>query len=495
MKQLPIPTFQAMTRGLSDEQVREIHYATLDILSRIGVDMQDPQGRELLLDAGASTGSATGASTDRALSLSKGTRIKIPEKLVVDALDSAPSRIPMYNRLGELTMPLELGKVFFGSGSDTTFTLDVETGQRRRTTAGDVREIARLCDALDNIDFIMSMGNPADVPPDDLYIHEFIGMIRGSAKPNIYTAKDRADVEDIHRIAAAVVGGEETLRENPFLLLYAEPISPLLFPEESLQKLIFCAEKGIPAAYPPSPNTGGGGPITLAGALALGNAECLVGLIISQLVRPGAPFLYGMNTAALDMKSAIVSYGSPEWPLGMMAQMDLARYYNLPAWSAGGASDSKVVDAQAGIEMTFSIQANLLARATLVHDVGYLEYGSTSSMESLVIADEIIRQTRYLVGGIDVNPTTLALDAIARVKPGAGFLADNHTLDNWKWAQWRPGMIDRNRYDRWVKLGSKDMFTRANERARAILSTHQPPPLPPEAERVIAEVLAERASK
>ncbi len=478
-KQLPVSTLQPTVKMLSDEQVRAIHYATLEILSRIGVEMQDPQGRELLIEAGA---------------WESNTRIKIPEKLVTDALASAPSRIPMYDRLSNLTMPLELGKVFFGSGSDTIFTLDVETGERRRTTAQDVENIARLCNALDNIDFVMSMGNPSDVPPDDLYIHEFISMLRGSVKPIIYTAKNRADMEDIYRIALAVAGGEQALREKPFFMLYAEPISPLLFPEESLQKLIFCAEKGIPAAYPPSPNTGGGGPITLAGALALGNAECLVGLIISQLIRPGTPFLYGMNTAALDMKSAIVSYGSPEWPLGMMAQMDLARYYNLPGWSAGGASDSKLVDTQAGMEMTFSILTNFLARATLVHDVGYIEYGSTSSMEALVIADEIIRETRFLIRGLDINPTTLALDAIARIRPGGGFLADEHTLDNFRTSQWIPKIIDRSRYDSWKAAGSKDMCMRANERAREILAGHQVTPLSEDADTVIAEILAERAA-
>lgn len=478
-KQLPVSTLQPLVKMLSDEQVRAIHNATLEILSQTGVEMQDPQGRELLLEAGA------WESNDR---------IKIPENIVTGAIATAPSRIPMHDRLGNLTMPLELGKVFFGSGSDTTFTLDVETGERRRATAHDVENIARLCDALDNIDFVMSMGNPSDVPPDDLYIHEFISMIRGSTKPNVYTAKNRDDMEDIYRIAVAVAGSEQALREKPFFLLYAEPISPLLFPEESLQKLIFCAEKGIPAAYPPSPNTGGGGPITLAGALALGNAECLVGLIITQLIRPGTPFLYGMNTAAMDMKSAIVSYGSPEWPLGMMAQMDLARYYNLPAWSAGGASDSKVVDTQVGIEMTFSILSNYLARATLIHDVGYLEYGSTSSMETLVIADEIIREASFITGGLDINPTTLALDAIARIRPGGGFLADDHTLDNFRTSQWVPKMIDRSRYDSWNAAGSKDMYTRANERARDILAEHQVTPLSEAVEVVIAEILAERAA-
>lgn len=477
-RQIPIPTLKPQLRMISDEQVRELHYATLEILGQTGVKMQDPQGRELLLEAGAWESDG---------------RIKIPENLVTDALEKAPSRIPMHNRLGEMSMPLELGKVFFGPGSDTTFTLDLATGERRRALASDVEQIARLADALKNIDFIMSMGNPSDVPIDDLYIHAFIGMLRGSVKPNVYTAQNRKDMEDIYRIAAAAVGGEQALREKPILIHYAEPISPLYIIEESLQKHIFCAEKGIPAAYIPSPNTGGGGPITVAGAVALGNAESLLGLIITQLVNPGAPFLYGMNTAALDMKTTIVSYGSPDWSLGMSAWAELARYYNLPIWGYGGATDSKLVDVQAGIEATFSILNAFLSRITLVHDVAYIEYGSTSSMEMLVIADEIIDMTRFLMDGLEVNRETLALDAIAKVQPGEGFLAEDHTMDHFRTAQWAPSLIDRNQYDVWRDSGSKDMFQRANERARAILSEHEVPPLSQQAEGVIKEVLAERA--
>jgi trimethylamine--corrinoid protein Co-methyltransferase len=327
----------------------------------------------------------------------------------------------------------------------------------------------------------------------DHYVHSFIRMIRGSTKPNLYTANDRRDMEDIYAIACAAAGGEAALREKPFLLHYCEPISPLLFNEESVDKLLFCAEKGIPVTYVPSPNTGGGGPITLAGALALGNAECLVGLLLTQLVRPGTPFLYGLNTAALDMKSAIVSYGAPEWPLGQVAWTELARSYGLPVWGAAGATDSKVIDAQAGIEATASIMMALLCRSNLNHDVGYMEYGTTSSMELLVIADEIIREMRYLVDGIEISERTLAREAIHRARPGAGFLSDDHTLDNWKWAQWRPDIIDRMRYDRWVKKGSKDMATRANERAREILEAHRVPPLSEEAETAIEQVLASRA--
>ncbi len=477
MQSTEIPTRSPILHMLSDEQVREIYFATLEILGQIGVEMQDPQGRELLLEAGA-------WETDG--------RIKISENILADALMKAPSRIPMHDRTGKLTMPLELGKVFFGTGSDTIFTLDVNTGERRRAVAQDVEHFARLADALPNIDFVMSMGVPSDVPGDDVYIHEFARMIRGSTKPNVYTARDRRDMEHIYRIAVAVAGSEQALREHPFLLLYAEPISPLLILEESLQKLIFCAEKGIPGAYIPSTNTGGGGPITLAGAVALGSAESLVGLIISQLIRPGTPYLYGMNTAALDMKTTIVSYGSPEWSLGMAAWTEMARFYKLPAWGYAGASDSKVVDTQAGIEATFSIYSAMLSGTTLNHDVAYIEYGSTSSMEMLVIADEIIGMVRNFTKGLPVSRESLALDAIGRVGPGSGFLADDHTFKHFRDAQWAPKLIDRKRFDLWESAGRKDMYTRAQERAREIIASHTAPALPDQVEKVIAEILEER---
>lgn len=391
-------------------------------------------------------------------------------------------------------MPLEEGKTFFGPGSDCPFTIDLENGERRRAVAMDVRRIAHLCDGLEQIDFIMSMGTPSDVPTMDHYLHSFVEMIRGSVKPNVYTALDRSDMEDIYQIACAVAGGEMELREKPFMMLYAESISPLLYNDDSVEKLLFCADKGIPVTYPPSPNTGGGGPITVAGALALGNAECLAGLVLTQLMRPGTPFLYGMNIAALDMKSAIVSYGAPEWATAMPAWTELGRSYGLPVWGAAGATDSKVVDAQAGIEATVTIMSAFLSRCNLVHDVGYIEYGTTSSMEMLVVADEAIRDVRYIMGGVEVSERTLARDAIHRAKPGGGFLADDHTFENWKWAQWRPRLIDRMHYDRWLKKGGKDMAARANERAREILAEHEVPPLPLAAEDMIAEIVRRRTS-
>jgi trimethylamine--corrinoid protein Co-methyltransferase len=468
MEQAPVETVKPVIRMLSDAQIEAVHDSSLDILARTGIEMKSEAGRDLLLEAGAHE---------------SGGRITIPETMVMKAIAAAPSR-----------MPLEEGRVFFGPGSDCPFTMDLGSGERRPATSQDVRRIARLVDGLDQLAFVMSMGTPSDVPALDHYLHSFIAMIRGSVKPNVYTARDRSDMEEIYRIACAVAGGEQDLREKPFLMLYAEPISPLLFNSESVDKLLFCAENGIPVTYPPSPNTGGGGPITVAGALALGNAECLVGLVLAQLVRPGTPFLYGMNVAALDMRSTIVSYGAPEWPMAMAACADMGRYYRLPVWGVAGATDSKVVDPQAGIEATVTIMTAFLCRCNLNHDVGYIEYGTTSSMEMLVIADEIIRDVRHIMSGIEVNERTLAREAIQRAKPGGGFLADDHTLENWKQAQWQPVLLDRTRRDNWVRGGKKDMLARANERAGKILSEHTVAPLPEAAERVIDQVLKRRGA-
>jgi trimethylamine--corrinoid protein Co-methyltransferase len=479
-QQIPIPTKYPKLDILNQEQIRELHAATLEILRQIGFKLEDPKARELLLEAGA---------------WEDQDRIKVPENLVIDALDSAPTRIPMHDRLGNMTMPLELGKVFFGTGSDTIYTRDKKTGERRRAMIQDVEDFARLCDSLDQIDFVMSMGNPIDVDPDDQYIHSFASMLRGTTKPNVYTAKDLRDMQDIYRIAVATAGGETELQEKPFFLQYSEPISPLFIIEESMQKLIFCADKRIPAGYIPSPNPGGGGPITVAGSVVLGNAECLLGLIISQLINPGTPFIYGMNTAALDMKTTIVSYGAPEWSLGMAAWTSLAHHYGLPVWGYGGATDSKVVDAQAGIEATFSIMTAFLTRNTLVHDVGYIEFGSTSSMEMVVIADEIIRMTRFFMGGLKIDANTLALEATKRVRPGGGYIADKHTLRNFRTAQWLPEIIDRSYFDDWQTAGSSDMAARAQEHANTILAEHEVPSLPEKAEQVISDILAERKAE
>ena len=227
--------------------------------------------------------------------------------------------------------------------------------------------------------------------------------------------------------------------------------------------------------------------------MALGIAENLVGLTVHQLVSKGAPFLFGPNVSVLDMKSTVVSYGCPEWSLTQAALADMRdEIYGLPIWAFAGASDAKVMDAQAGAEAMFSIINAMLSRANLIHDVGFLEYGSTSLLEMVTMADELVAMSRFFARGIPVNKETLALEAIERVVsggPGSMFLMDDHTFEHFMQAQFLPKLLDRSRYDSWKEAGATDLYQRCNVEAKRILSEHQVAAKPDEVLGEIEQIL------
>jgi len=479
MELTEIPTFQPRLKVLNREQALAIHTAALEILEKTGFKMEHPGALELLAGAGAK--------------VTNGDWVKLPAYIAEEALKSAPKQIVLYDQRGNESMPLVSGNCCYGTGSDATFTLDLETGQRRRVVLKDTANFARLVDGLKNMDFTMSMANPEDVPIEDIYVYVFAEMVKNTSKPMVFIADSGKDIAKIYAIACLIAGGEKNLRQKPFILNYSEAISPLRFPQNVMDKLIFCAEKGIPICLPSGSNAGGGAPVTLAGAMALGIAENLVGLSVHQLANQGAPFLFGPNVSVLDMKPAVVSYGCPEWSLTQAALADMRdEIYGLPVWAFAGASDAKVMDAQAGAEAMFSIINAMLSRCNLIHDVGFLEYGSTSSLEMVIMANELVAMSRFFVGGIPVNKETLALEAIERVAsggPGSIFLTDDHTFENFMQAQFLPELLDRSRYDSWEEAGALNLYQRCNAEAKRILAEHQLEPKPDEILREIDRIL------
>jgi trimethylamine--corrinoid protein Co-methyltransferase len=463
MKEIDVTTYQPRLKVLNHDQALAIHTAALEILETRGLRMEHPGALRMLVDAGCK--------------VSDGDWVRVPAYLVEEALRSAPRQIALYDQNGNKAMPLVDGNPFYGTGSDATFTIDLETGQRRRAVLKDAANFARLVDGLDNMSFAMSMANPDDAPIEDIYVYAFAEMVKNTNKPIVFIADSGRDIAKIYEIACIVAGGEEELEKKPFLLNYSEMISPLRFPEHVVDRLVFCAEKRIPMCFPSGSNAGGGAPVTLAGAMALGIAENLGGLVVHQLAGKGSPFLFGPNVSVLDMKSTVVSYGCPEWSLTQAALADMRdELYGLPVWAYAGASDAKVMDAQAGAEAMFSIVTAMLSRCNLIHDVGFLEYGSTSSLEMVTMANELVAMSRYFAGGIPVSEETLALEAIERVAsggPGSIFLMDDHTFEHFMQAQFLPKLLDRSRYDSWEAAGSADLCRRCNIEAKRILAEHK----------------------
>jgi trimethylamine--corrinoid protein Co-methyltransferase len=286
----------------------------------------------------------------------------------------------------------------------------------------------------------------------------------------------------------------DRLAQFPNILLYSEPSTPLQHSREATEKLLYCAEHAIPVTHSPAPMMGGTAPITLAGAVALGNAEMLSGLVMHQLKNPGAPFLYGHGVHHLDMKTMVSVYGAPEYQLARVMAAEMGRFYNLPVWGYAAHSDSKVLDGQAAADAQFSVLVALLAKTNLNHDVGYLESGLTNSPEYMVLTDEIISMSRKFVEGVRIDDETLALDVIDEVGPGGQFMTHNHTLKNWR-ELWTPQLFDRQRLDRWEKRGAKDINARVREKTIALMDEHQISSLPESVDAEIESILKAGRSK
>lgn len=460
-KRLPPPL---LSLGLmSDEHLEQIHRASLEILRRTGVRVQEGEAVELLRAAGCEV-------QDRDL-------VKFPAEVIENALAAAPSRLDLYARSGEPRLRLEGFNSYFGTGSDLPNTIDLESGERRPSRLADVEAYARLCEGLPNLDFVMSMAQAADVPAATSDRYSFRAMLEHTAKPIVYTAWDERGLADIVRLAEIVAGGERALAERPFMLCYLEPTSPLVHSSEVLRKLLLLADRGLPFVYAPGPIDGASAPMTPAGGLAMANAESLSGIAIAQLRRPGTPVVFGSGSGPLDMRTAVATYCSPEFMLHCLGMAELAhRRYRLPVWGFAGCSDAKLPDVQAGVESALWILWTALGGANLVHDVGYLESGMTGSFEMVVAGDEIIGFVRRLLQGLEVTPETLALEVIDRVGPGGDFLSCEHTRRHFR-SVWMPRLLDRNSYHGWVGAGRPDMIRSARSRAREILAGPAAQPL------------------
>jgi trimethylamine--corrinoid protein Co-methyltransferase len=462
---------------LTEQNRQDIYDAALHIIGEIGMRVHHPEALELLRHAGCPV-------TDENL-------VRIPPELVAKARETAPSHVHVFGRDGLPAMDLGGRNSYFGTGSDLMSIYDLETGEHRPSTLADVGRAARLCDALPNIDFIMSCAYPNDVDPHRAFVESFRAMSANCTKPLVMTSENAGDLEVMWEMACALRGGAEELRAKPYFTMYLEPVSPLEHAVEATGKLLFCADWGIPAIYSPAPLAGGTAPITVAGHPAQGTAESLFGLVIHQLRRPGAPFIFGIGPAVLDMATSQSSYNAPEYLMTFLCAVEMARWLDLPNWGYGGTSDSQLVDTQAGLEAAELAFICLSAGSNLNHDVGYLDFGLSGALEMVVIVDEYVSLNRRLFAGVEVTPETLAIETIAAVGPGGEFLSAPHTARHVRTAQWRPTIINRKGRPEWEKDGAPDLREKARRKALHLLETHQPTPLADGTAEIVDALAAE----
>jgi trimethylamine--corrinoid protein Co-methyltransferase len=370
--------------------------------------------------------------------------------------------------------------------ADAPFFLDPTLRKPRPCRLADVDALAHLCDALPNMDFIEMGGLSEDVPPavaDKVIFKHIITNTQkvigfGSAGNGIQSLLEILDLVSI------VKGGSASLREKPCVWAYAEPISPLKHLDEAVDKLIICAQRGVPIVYIPMPQLGSSSPVTLAGSLAQGNAESLSGLVIHQLANPGAPFIFGAIPGAMDLRTMVFGYGSPELSLLSSAYADLAHFYHLPVFGTAGCGDGKALDLQIATEATLSLVMSALSGSNLIHDIGLLDQSLVVSPELVVWADEVLSMIKRVMGGVRIDDETLALNVIDQVGPGGEFMSHDHTYRHFR-EVWYPKLFSRARNNAESPFESETLSNKIKEKTLTILRTHQPVELP---ERVAKEL-------
>jgi len=449
-----------------DEACWQVHEATLALLEETGVAVPWEPAQRLLAEAGARVEDA---------------RARIPARLVDEALASAPRRftLPTRGPAGDVGatrtsgagaggapgIELADGNSFFGTGPDCEFVRDPETGVRRPATVADVKGMAALCERLPGIDFVMSMGRPSDAPAGADDLARFAAMLSGTRKPLIATVRDAASLPRLRELAA-LCGGAGSFAA------YLLSAPPLGHEPEALRQVVVCAREGIPLVYAPAGVSGESAPASVSANVLQGNAEVLSALVVHQLTAPGAPFVLGVGTGTQDMRTELEVFGAPEHFLGNAAACDLCHFYGLPSFAYAAVSDSKVLDEQWAAEAAISAVLGALSRATLLHDVGYLESGLQSSFETIVLGHELVSYARALMHEVGTDSRALAVNELAAVGPGGSFAGLPHTREHGG-EFWSPALFERERFDSWQAEGATTLKERVRTRSEAL--RHEPP--------------------
>jgi trimethylamine--corrinoid protein Co-methyltransferase len=460
---------------LTEQEKKALHFAALEVLRRTGIRFHHREALDMLKVAGAFV-------SDENL-------VRFPASMVEDALATVPSRVIMCDRDGAPSVFLEGRRANFGTGSDCLNLLDPDSGEHRKFVKQDLIDAYHLCDALPNIDFVMSIGIPTDVDPDLTYDVQMALMLEHTTKPLVFVTEDAASCQRAIDMAAVVAGGHEALREQQHILLYSEPSSPLQQSDTAIEKLLLMAENELPVVHSPAPLMGGTGPITMASGLAMSIAEIMSSLVVHQMKNPGAPYIFGAGLHHMDMLAAQICYASPEFQLTKTAIAEMGRWYDMPTWGYAGCTDAKVMDGQAALESLLSVVMAKLCGSNLVHDVGYLECGLTCSFEMIVLTDELIALANNMMKGIEINDENLMLDEIDDVGPGGHFLNTKATLSRFK-DFWYPSLLDRSLRSTWLENGGMTLEQRLRERVKEIVREHQPEALEKNVKNGIQEILA-----
>ena len=462
---------------LSEAEIRQIHDATVDILENCGVETHHAR----LLDFLA----AKGLPVDRNKGIVRFTRTCIEE-----ALTHVPRQFEVYDREGQFAFLLGDGDSKIAAGHNAIFWVDSDTGETRASRIADVELFARLCDRLESIHMIGIPVMPQDVPDPKLtLLYGVDAVVRNSSKPVYFsTDSQRINRAIIEMLRAAFAGDFD---HQVYGISQLSPTSPLFWEEGVIEAIMDTVQTAVPLALLPEPNAGISAPYTLAGLLTVDNAECVSGLVITQLLKPGHPVMYANSWTATDMRNGAALVGSTETTICRIAGAQLARFYRVPSHTTAPNSDNHAHDEQNAWEKTFSTFSSVAAGNDLVVNCGMFATGLTCSHEQLIMDEEISAMSRRIVEGVRVDDDTLALDLIKQTGPRGDYLTAEHTLRWLRGGEYlRPRVSVRGPRASWEAQGAKDTYHLAREKVQQFAAKEARSPLDARRTAAMAEIIS-----
>jgi trimethylamine--corrinoid protein Co-methyltransferase len=448
---------------LAKDEIELVHETSLRILSEVGVKIDSPAVLDLL--------KKTGAKVD----IQKGLAF-LDEGIISQALKSSPRKIRLCSRRGvDYEIPGE-GVQMISPDGQPPAVFDIETGKKRPSSLRDVKKFAILCDALPEVDYVWPPVVANDVPAgmvNESSFYEFLVTMAYTSKHVQHGAVSAKEASFQIEIATAIAGSPADLRKRPLFSDVCTPISPLRYDQGEAEALVKLSRAGIPMVHLSMGIAGAVTPVTIAGTLAVINAENLCGLTLTQVANPGAPSIYSSFSGVADLKSGVFLCGTPEGNLMDAASIEMARHYGLPSCCGGPSNSARTLCAEAGLQTAMSTMTCMMTGADLMVGLGGLDRAGMMSLEKVVMDCELWRWLKRMKAGVKVDESTLGFDAIKRQGPGGVFLSDPHTLKHMRkdlmipqiTAYHAPGEPDRS---------IDDLIEYSKRRTKEILTTHKP---------------------
>ncbi len=463
---------------LPPEQIETLHRASMQILEEIGLEFMDDEALSIWKQAGAIVGPGSN-------------RVRIDRGLIAEAIARAPATFTWRARNPERNVLIGGNSIAFAPHSGMPFTSNLEHG-RRPSTYQDFEDLLKLAQSINVLHFAGStLVEPQDVPVSIRHLRRLLAGFTLADKAARDVAHGRIIPADNIEMCRIAFGG--TLPEDPVIGGVINVNSPLRYDSRMLGGLISYARAGQVCIITPFILAGAMSPITMAAAIAQQNAEALAGVALTQLVRPGAPVIYGGFTTNVDMKSGSPAFGTPEGARALLIGAQLARRYDLPYRGSGSLNTSKLPDAQAAYETNWTIWPAVMAHTNFIHHaVGWLESGLTASYEKFIIDAEGLAMFHHFLQELSIDEEDLALEAIAEVGPGGHHFGTAHTQARYATEFYQPFLSDRLNYESWLEGGEKDVVQRAYKVWQDVLRQYEPPPLDPSIREGLADFCMRR---